>query len=299
MLETLDKKCKEDDIVDAVKKCTKLKGKVFPRVYKEDLEKFESSNDNMLRSIAVYYSKGVMGKVKYRSVYKACSYKQVPVKKRAVRIKVANCPTPRLVPYHRLMSYIKSIDIGKLNSLREMLCYDLEVSEKVNGCYRDIEELLLKLAEFYLNHGQYKLITFDEPNTFHIALGGDGAPFGKDESACSWLVSFLNIGQGVLSSNENFLLFGANCSENCLAVKRYLTKLMTDNRKIQSTSYSIICKGEAIDVKFVIAELPNDMKMLAFLAGELSNSATYFSTFADVDKQTSSVNGKGTFGHQS
>jgi hypothetical protein len=32
----------------------------------------------------------------------------------------------------------------------------------------------------------------------------------------------------------------------------------------------------------VFAELPNDMKMLAFLAGELTNSATYFSTFADV-----------------
>ena len=45
---------------------------------------------------------------------------------------------------------------------------------------------------------------------------------------CSWLVSFLNIGHGVLSSNENFLLFGANCAENCLPVKRFLGKLITD-----------------------------------------------------------------------
>ena len=30
---------------------------------------------------------------------------------------------------------------------------------------------------------------------------------------CAWLVSLLNIGRGVLSSNENFLLFGANCKE--------------------------------------------------------------------------------------
>ena len=90
----------------------------------------------MLRSIAIYYSNGVMGRVKYRSVYKAFSYSYATNKKRAARIKVANCPTPRLVPYHRLMSYIKSIEIGKLYSVREMLCDGLDESDKVNGCYR-------------------------------------------------------------------------------------------------------------------------------------------------------------------
>ena len=30
-------------------------------------------------------------------------------------------------------------------------------------------------------------------------------------------------------------------------------------------------------------ELPNDMKKLCFLAGELSNAAKYFTTFADVN----------------
>ena len=44
---------------------------------------------------------------------------------------------------------------------------------------------------------------FSETSTFHVALG-DGASFGKDDSACAWLISTLNIGQGVLSSNENF-----------------------------------------------------------------------------------------------
>jgi hypothetical protein len=90
-------------------------------MYKEDLKKYEDSTDNMLRSIAVYYSKGIMGKDKYRRVYKASSYRQEPGKKRAARIKVANCPSPRLVPYHRLMAYIKSIDIGQLHSVRENL----------------------------------------------------------------------------------------------------------------------------------------------------------------------------------
>ena len=294
MMETLNKKCKEDDIVDGMKSCKKFTEKVFPRLCQEDLKKFESSTDNMLRSIAVYYSKGIMGKDKYRRIYKASSYKQEP-SKRAARNKVANCPSPRLVPYHRLMAYIKSIDIGQLHSVRENLCDGLDECDMINGCYRDIEDLLVKLAGFYLNHGKYDILIFDQPNTFHVALGGDGAPFGRDGSACSWLVSFLNIGHGVLSSNDNFLLCGANCAENCLPVKRFLGKLITDIKRIQRSSYSIVAKGESIDVKFVFAELPNDMKMLAFLAGELTNSATYFFTFADVNQE--SLTKLGTFGH--
>ena len=37
-----------------------------------------------------------------------------------------------------------------------------------------------------------------------------------------------------------------------------------------------------INVQFRTAELPNDMKIIAFLSGELGNSATYFSSFANV-----------------
>ena len=47
------------------------------------------------------------------------------------------------------MSYTKSIDTGKLYSVRDDFCDDIEESEKVIGCYRDIEELLM-LAKFYL-----------------------------------------------------------------------------------------------------------------------------------------------------
>jgi hypothetical protein len=103
--------------------------------------------------------------------------------------------------------------------------------------------------------------------------------FGKDDSACAWLVSILNIGQGVLSSNENFLLLGANCSENCVPVTRVLQKLLTDITRIENTTYTISCNNEIVSVKFVISELPNDMKMLAFLGGELSNSAKFFFIF--------------------
>lgn len=169
MLETLERKCKENDVLDGVKK-SKLfkekvfKEKVFPKIYKEDVKLFGQSNSNMLRSISVYYSRGVMGMEKYKSVYKSNSYMRVPGKKGAVRIKVANCPAPQLVPHH------KSVDIGKLYSVGERFCVGLDESEKVNGCYRDIEDLLVKLADLYLNHSQF-LVTLDKANTFYIALG--------------------------------------------------------------------------------------------------------------------------------
>lgn len=41
---------------------------------------------------------------------------------------------------------------------------------------------------------------------------------------------------------------------------------------------------DGIYVTFKFSELPNDMKMLALLAGELPNSAKYFSTFPNVNK---------------
>ncbi len=53
-----------------------------------------------------------------------------------------------------------------------------------------------------------------------------------------------------------------------MSVKLFLNKLMKDIKKVESKSYTIINKGKATNVKFVFAELPNDMKMLAFLAGE-------------------------------
>ncbi|CAB4003280.1 Hypothetical predicted protein [Paramuricea clavata] len=114
-----------------------------------------------------------MGKDEYRRVYKASSYTQKPGKKRAAHIKVANCPSPLLVPYHRLMAYIKSIDIGQLHSVHENLCNGLDECDKVNGCYRDIEDLLVKLAKFYLNHelpNDMKMLAFLAGSSLTVQL---------------------------------------------------------------------------------------------------------------------------------
>ena len=57
---------------------------------------------------------------------------------------------------------------------------------------------------------------------FLVAFGGDGCPFGKNESACSFLISFLNVGKRVASSSDNFLVFGGNVEETSLIVKKYI-----------------------------------------------------------------------------
>jgi len=229
LIDTVDKLVKTEEIVDTIEKakCKNLQSHVLPKIYKNSLLEFEKSDVNIIRSVSVYYSKGVMGKNKYRSTYKASAYNSKIGRKKASRIRVAGCPIPRLVPYHRLIDFINSINIGTLNSVRDTLCGDLKDNEKVNGVYRNLEELLVSLVTFYLNH-DYVILNFDQPDTFHVALGGDGAPCGKDDTAVAWLVSILNIGQGVLSSSENYLLFGANCSESCLPVRRFVEQLMSD-----------------------------------------------------------------------
>lgn len=294
LIDTVLNRCSKEIITEMMMKSPKC-SKVAVKKYKSELNKYESSNENMCRSVAVYYSGGVTGKRKYRKLYRDSGYKVNNQKTQTTRITIADCPVPRLVSYNKLMPFIKSIPIGTLYSVEE-LCHGMD--DKVSGCYRSLCETLIYLAKFYFNKTSgYDLTWFDDTNTFNVALGGDGAPFGKDDTACAWLASFLNIGRGVLSSNENFLIFGANCSENALPVLRYISFLLSEIKTLQKETYTIFNGTRNVTVKFKISELPNDMKMLAFLAGELTNSAKYFSSFADVST-TNGTSLNGTFGRE-
>jgi len=299
LIETATRNCSTKGLYEGMCKSKKISKHVIPKIFNSSVQQYEKSDGNMTRSVAVYYSGGVMGKKKYRSVYKDSSYRHTKVKKgtkKSVRIKVNHCPLPRLVPYHKLMPFIKSIDIGSLYSVRETLCEGLPEEENVDGVYRKLPEMLARLAEYYLNQDQYELTWFNgETNCFYVSLGGDGAPFGKDDTACAWLISFLNIGRGVLSSNDNFLLFGGNCSENCDVMTRFIRNLMQEISEVETQTFSVNCNGSSVEVKFCFSELPNDMKMLCYLAGELSNSARYFSTFGNVSGDCNSLSG--SFGH--
>ena len=94
--------------------------------------------------------------------------------------------------------------------------------------------------------GVVELSWFDEPNTFQVAIGADGAPFGKHDEATAWLVSVINTSKQVASSHNNFLLCGANCSEAHPSMQRYCKQLTHDIAYIESNIFTIV----NLDIKF-------------------------------------------------
>ena len=149
-------------------------------------------------------------------------------------------PLPKLLPYDRLMQFVKSVDIG--NDMEEDFCSDVEEDEKVHGVYRELEEYLLELAKMYIHIDQEDsfLLHFScEPFHFRVAVGADGAPFRKDDEATAWIISFLNVGERIASESENFLIAGANCSESHVAMIRYARKLVSDIAYVEKQSYSV------------------------------------------------------------
>ena len=149
---------------------------MFSEIYNQEVQLFEQSDQNRLRSIATYFCKGVMGKRKYRTVYRSLSMKESQRKDRHLeRIKIMSCKVPQILPYHRMMEYVKFIDIGSVGSVKDDFCQDLDENEKVNGCYRSLTQFLPLLASLYLKLPQQDLMWFSsQVNTFHVVLGGGG-----------------------------------------------------------------------------------------------------------------------------
>ena len=95
---------------------------------------------------------------------------------------------------------------------------------------------------------------------------------------------FLNCGQRISSHDENYLFLGANCSEDCEAIRCFVIKLSQDITELEQKPFSICVDDEMCDVSFSFEMFPNDMKYVVFLSGELSISATFFLPFATVIK---------------
>jgi hypothetical protein len=91
----------------------------------------------------------------------------------------------------------------------------------------------------------------------------------------------------VASNKESFLIFGANVDENSPVVRNFILKTISDMKYLESKVFDVVLNDDTMKVEFKLSELPNDMKMLAYLGGELSNSSHYFTTFADVNQSDS------------
>lgn len=75
--------------------------------------------------------------------------------------------------------------------------------------------------------------------------------------------------------------------ENLDAVAKFLKILVNDLKYLKSRDFEIENGFKKVKLEFKVTGLPNDMKMLSFLAGEFPNSATYFITFANPNQSKS------------
>ena len=106
-----------------------------------------------------------------------------------------------------------------------------------------------------------------------MAMGADGALFGKDDTVTAYLVSFLNLLNRVQSCDDNHLLLGDNCEEDHPLMKSYPNHLREEMEHIEGTTLTSE-RGEQVVFKFEL--IPSDMKWISSHLRELNNCATYF-----------------------
>lgn len=104
----------------------------------------------------------------------------------------------------------------------------------------------------------------------------------------AYLVSILNVLKHVQSCDENHLLMGANCLEDCPFMKKYTQYLSQEMEQMEGKPFTTP-DGHKVVFKFLL--IPGDMKWVASMSGELCNSAQYFSSFANVNQNNKVVIG--------
>lgn len=84
------------------------------------------------------------------------------------------------------------------------------------------------------------------------------------------------------SCDENYLLTGANCSEDHPLMKQYTICLSEEMDDLEGKTVTTP-NGHKVVFKFKL--IPGVMMWVASMSGELNNCAQYFSTFANVKKK--------------
>ena len=258
---------------------------IIPKIVKRRVQEYEKSDQNQLRSMRVLYKGGMVSKRKYTNIRNSSDVmKQSPDQsgKNKKSQFMQSCEIPKILPYKTLMSYIRNIDLGEVLPL-EILAEKLS-TESVPGVYRPLKPFLLRLADMYLTlHEKDPCLQWfnGEERVLYVAVGADGAPFGKDDTATAYLVSFLNLLQRVQSCNDNHLILGANCEEDHALMKSYTNHLRGEMEEVEGKQLTTE-RGKQVVFKFELIQ--SDMKWMSSHSGELNNRATYFSPFANVNQ---------------
>ena len=98
LFHTVSKKCKTSVLGDYILSNSKVTNYVIKQCKRRQLAEFECSKDNILRSIATYYTSGVMGKRKYQAVRQASSMKSSNLKREVKQQLILR----QTVPYQNL-----------------------------------------------------------------------------------------------------------------------------------------------------------------------------------------------------
>ncbi|KAK3742180.1 hypothetical protein QZH41_012076 [Actinostola sp. cb2023] len=202
----------------------------------------------MTRSVMQLYKGGTMTKKKYKDLRKQNWELMLGVQ------------IPKPVPYDRLQAFIRGINMGEVCDLQE---FATKISKpSVYEVYRPLESHLLLLADMYLyidRHNKILQWSNEVEGKFIVALGADGAPFGKNETATAFVVSFLNILDGVQSCDNNFVLLGANCDETHPLMFEYTKQICNEMKQIEQKTYEVQGK----QIKFECLLIPSDQKWIA------------------------------------
>ena len=195
----------------------------------------------------VLYEGGLISKRKYTSIRNSSDVvKETGKKRKNVKTEfMTGCEVPKILPYKTLMAFIRSIDI---ENLAAKYCV-----EAFPGVYGPLKSFLLKLIDLYLviDSKSPCLHWFNgEKGVLYVAVGADGDPFRKDNTATAYLVSLLNILNRVQSCHDNHLLMGANCAEDTQLMKKYSEHLMREMEEIGGKKLTT-AQGNQVDLLWV------------------------------------------------
>ena len=224
-------------------------------------EKHVTREEQLERSLKTMYGNGMLSKAKYISLKQG---------ERSIEI---NTP---LLSYNHLQQ-----DINR----KHLKALDVIPLPQINGCQRNLQQLLICMAHLYFHLEQSTPGILSWPAGNHVLLvifGGDAAPLGRSECGTSFLISFANVKHRVASNKHNFLLVGGNCKEDDSAFLDVLRNLSAEMKSLEKQTFLI----NGHNIKFDFGILSSDQKFIASINGELSNSSTYPSSFADVSTST-------------
>ena len=119
---------------------------------KEEVKKFEVSTENLLRSIKVLYSGGLLSKEKCKVIRINLTMSSCKDRKQRAGLKfMSGVGLPKLLPYDKPVNYVKTIDFNEnIKDMAPEFCSDMDDSGVVNGAYRELNAFLLELAKMYI-----------------------------------------------------------------------------------------------------------------------------------------------------